>query len=416
MTSRLRSVDGQTIAKPRLDLGWAIVAALFTVEFAIFGVTLYAFVVISAPLAGSFGWSAAQAGSLVSAMWLAAPLALFGAPLIERLGAWRMVVIGLCLQAAAVCAMVTIGSFPQLYLLRIVMGVGKVMAVSALPIILARWFSTRFATAIAIVWAGSSAGGIVLSPVAQAVSSRVGWKTSALVFGGVLGLVAATMAVIGRKARTPPDLVVVSERGPRPGAPKRWASAVPPSERPLAGLMFLAVVGAGVGAIAIISLTPRLVEAAGYSPVVSAAVLAVTAAAGMVGSASIGWLIDRFNLSASSIGVSVVAYVGLAVLGLLGRVHNLALGVLGAFCLGYVVGAIDVVWINLTKRRFGAAAFATTYGGWYFALQVGYAVGGGLGGWAFQQFGSDGFLAFVALIYVPAAVLGTWRPPDPSRP
>lgn len=400
-------------SSPRL--GWLIVAGLFAVEFTIFGVTLYAFVTISPAMAASFNWSPTQVGALVSAMWLAAPLALFAAPLIERFGAWRLVVGGLCLQALAVLLLVAVDAYWQLYLLRVAMGVGKVMAISSLPAILGRWFSGRFATAIAIVWAGSSAGGILLSPIAEATNTQLGWRPTVLIFGGVLVVVAAIVSLIGRAASSPPGNGATDAAGPAAAQASRWAIAVPPGERLLAGLMFLAVVGAGMGAIGGISLAPRLAETVGHSPATSALLLALAAGAGMVGSASAGGLIDRFRLSWVSAAVSGTAYAGLGALVLLIEYHLLSLAVIGVLCLGYALGAIDVVWINLTKRQFGSAAFAVTYGGWYFALQLGYALGGGLGGWSFEQFGPPGLLIFLALAYLPAALLGVRPPRNPSQ-
>jgi hypothetical protein len=56
--------------------------------------------------------------------------------------------------------------------------------------------------------------------------------------------------------------------------------------------------------------------------------------------------------------------------------------------------------MNLTKRQFGEAAFPITYGGWFIALQLGYALGGSLSGWSLTRFGTVGFLVFVSSIYV----------------
>lgn len=62
------------------------------------------------------------------------------------------------------------------------------------------------------------------------------------------------------------------------------------------------------------------------------------------------------------------------------------------------------MWITLAKRQFGAEAFPTGYGAWYFALQAGYAAGGGIAGWAYERFGDYGFLGGVALMCATAAV------------
>ncbi len=402
-----------TDAPPQgLFFGWRIVAASFLVTFTIYGVSIFAFIVLIQALAAQRGWTPADTGGLVSAMWLAAPLALVAGPLAQRVSPWRLITLGILLQAAVVVAMLAANELWQIYLLRFAMGVGKVLAIVGLPMLVSRWFSMRFATAMAIVWAGGSAGGLVLSPVMDWLIVSFGWQKGALIIAaGVL----ASLVVIQLIARGPgsPEEIGLGRDGITRNAPDGAAvvsnaATGGPSARqvlgtislPTAAIMFIAIAGAGVASIAIFSMEPALLEKAGFSSGQAATLLGLTAAGSFVGSVSIGWLLDRFNTLVSDLIAALAIGLGLLVFVFLFQGPNFPLALFGALACGFGAGSGEVLWINLTKRQFGEGAFSITYGGWFIALQLGYAIGGSVAGWSFSQFGAMGFLGFVAIIYL----------------
>ena len=91
--------------------GWRIVLAMFLATMMIYGNTLFGFIILTDPLAREFGWSSAATGSLVSAMWLIAPLALAIAPAIHRFGAFTILIGGLLLQVVCLALVGSIDSF-----------------------------------------------------------------------------------------------------------------------------------------------------------------------------------------------------------------------------------------------------------------------------------------------------------------
>jgi MFS family permease len=420
--------------------GWQIVVALFLVTFAIFGVSIYSFIIFTQPLAREFGWSATQTGGLVSAMWFVAPIALFSGLLTTRVPAWRLIVFGLCVQAAVLVSLGFVTELWQLYLLRMVMGVGKIVAITAAPVILARWFSRRFATAMAFVWAGGAAGGLILAPLTETLVSAIGWRPAALAIAVGLLVVTLVITLIARGSSSPEqlgwqldgDLPAGVLAGAVGGEPSPTQLEGEPADQALTGrqalralnpltsfLMFVSVTGTGMAAIAVMTQEPVLLEGAGLTPALAATLLGVTAGGSLVGSFTIGWIMDRLHGLWGGAIVAGAVFAGVAALGLLPNFPGLLLSVIGAFCLGYGFGAGEPLWIALTKRQFGAALFATTYGGWYVALQAGYAAGGSVAGWSFEHLGARGFLMFVALVYVPAAIcsltLRAARQPAPLR-
>jgi hypothetical protein len=81
------------------------------------------------------------------------------------------------------------------------------------------------------------------------------------------------------------------------------------------------------------------------------------------------------------------------------------LAVIGTICLGGGLAAGELLWITLVRLNVPAAIFSTAYGGWYFAVQVGYASGGSLTGASKDNFGSSGLIVTMIATYSLAMVM-----------
>lgn len=403
--------------RPRPYFGWRIVAALFLTTLSLFGVSIYSFIILAHPLGAEHGWSATQTGAAVSAMWFAAPMALLSGPLIKRFNPWHIIFAGLLIQAAAFMVMPLISSIESLYVLRLLMGIGKVTLVTAVPVIVTNWFSGRFATAMAIIWAGGSAGGMLMAPVTAALLQAFGWHMAAVVIGVAMVAVVVLIGLLARGPASPaaiglaPDGVLPSVRAddsggtsPQETQPLEWRAALRHVQFWVAVPMLLSVIGIGMASIAVLTQEQPVLESAGISASLAATYLGLTAVGSLTGSATIGLLLDRAPARWSGLLIGVAIYIGLAAFAAIQTSGSTGLALVAAISCGYAFGAGEVLWITLTKRQFGTAAFATTYGGWYFALQIGYAAGGGVAGWGYERFGAMGFIALVAIMYLPAAL------------
>lgn len=400
----------------RRRYGWRIVLALFICTFALFGPSVYSFIIFTEPLAREFHWSAAATGSLVSAMWLVAPLALLSGQINRRFHPWLLVLTGVSVQAVALVLLTFTDAFWQLYLLRIFMGVGKVMVVVGAPMIVTQWFSMRFATAMAIVWAGGSAGGLLMSPLTEALIGAFEWRGASLAVSAGIVIALIFAFLLSRAAASPADLAhtggsVTAEHPEEEEAPvASWRSVRGTISPGYAIPMFLAIVGTGMVVIAGLSQQPAFLKASGLSAEAAALILGITATGSCIGAATIGWLLDRCTGWISALVVSVAMFGGLLTLHLLLADANFAIAVSGGFMLGYGIGAAEILWMTYVKRQFGEAAFPFTYGGWSFSLQIGYAVGGGISGWGLETFGQNGLLILIALFYLPGTIAGLALP------
>lgn len=403
--------------RARLFFGWRIVLALFLCTLALFGVSIYSFIVLAHPLGAEYGWSATQTGAAVSAMWFAAPMALLSGPLIKRFNPWHIIFAGLLLQAVGFALLPLISSIEWLYVLRLAMGIGKVTLVTAVPVIVTTWFSRRFATAMAIIWAGGSAGGFIMAPATDALLQMFGWRMAAAIIAAAM---VAAVILIGLLARGPaspaalglaPDGVLPSTSDAETAAASSdasatldWRAALGHVQPWVAAPMLLSVIGIGMASIAVLTQEQLVLESAGISASLAATFLGLTAVGSLTGSASIGVLLDRAPARWSGLLIAAAIFAGLLAFAGLQTSGSAGLALFAAISCGFAFGAGEVLWITLTKRQFGTAAFATTYGGWYFALQIGYAAGGGVAGWGYERFGAMGFIGLVAVMYLPAAL------------
>lgn len=415
------TAPAETLPRYGFYFGWRVVFAMMLATATVYGTLIFSFIILGGPLARQYGWSSAETGSLVSAMWIVAPVALFVAPFIQRFGALRILMLGLGLQAVSFAMLGLIDNFWQLYLLRVVMGLGKVMAVVCVPVMVTAWFTRRFATAMALAWCGGSLGGFVLSPLTERMLVFLSWRQSALVLAGLMVAAMATIALLCRGARSPADLGLGPDGDLQP-APGAHASGNEVAEdKPTAGelrsinmatalVMAVSLMLAGMGGLAMQSQAPALMESSGLNSQVAATLLGLLAIAATVGQAGIGWLLDRWSVERCTVIVSLSLLIGLGACALIGGARGVTLATLGSVMFGLGLGGTEMMWIALTKYQFGVRLFAYTYGGWSCSIAIGYALGGPVGGWLFDHYPHNMFPILILLLYVPALVTAVWRP------
>ena len=409
----------------RIYFGWRIVAAMLLTTAVVYGTLFFSFIILGGPLAKQFGWNSAETGSLVSAMWIVAPLALFVAPIIQRLGAFRVIMLGLGLQAATFACLGLIENFWQLYLLRIIMGVGKVVTVVAVPVMITAWFEKRFSTAMALAWCGGSVGGFVLAPTTEHLLSFMSWQQTTVALAGLMVLAMGVIAFLCRGAKSPAELGIgldgspfVSAETERNENPAEQATAgdLKAINKATAITMLVALMLAGMGGIAMQNQAPAAISSTGISMQVAATLLGLVAVFATIGQAGIGWLLDRWTVERCTLLIAVALIGGLGSFVMMNQVLAPVFATTGAILFGFGLGATEMMWVVLTKVQFGTRLFAWTYGGWSFAIAAGYAAGGPVGGWLFDHFPHQWFPLFVLALYIPATIAAVLRPGKRNTP
>lgn len=169
---------------------WLVVISGFTMTIAT--VPLYhAMAVWSVALESHFGWSRGQLGLALTFTriegGLMGPIEGY---LTDRLGARRMVFIGLLILGVGFLVFAGVRNLWMFYLAFIVMALGQGLG-SWLPLMttINNWFSRRRATAMGWANVGSRIGALLLVPaIAWAVDpeqTRLGWQMTALILGVV---------------------------------------------------------------------------------------------------------------------------------------------------------------------------------------------------------------------------------------
>lgn len=392
---------------------WQVLAAVSLCVFMLMGVSIYSFIILVGSLSQELHWSAAQSGGLVSAMWCAAPLALFCTPLVKRFGPWRLIVAGLIVEAISLWALAYISQFWELYTLRIVMGVGKIIIIVSAPVVIAGYFRLGISTALSVFWAAATGSGFALAPLSEYLAQAMGWRQAAHVLGALVLLslpIAWALFSYGRSAylahparrRDAQDLNIDALTAVAGNAWGQLARAVGPG---VLVLTALAIVASGAGAVAVMSHEMTYLGQLGFSDALGANALAALSGMAIFGSLAVGRLLDYRPPAWSAAMIGGGFLFGLVLLLSLRAAPSTAIVFIASGLLGFAAAGSEVLWMNLARLVAPPAIFATAYGGWYFSLQVGYAIGGPLGGMSLDRFGGMGLLLTLIALFVTATLV-----------
>lgn len=414
-------IGGSTLASAAkspstLSRGRAVLAALFLSGFMLFGGGLYYFVLLVPVLTDTFHWSRAATGGLVSTFWLAAPIALLGGVLLHRFGPRTMLATGVIIEATCLLAFSATSSLSVMYVLRALMGLGKVLYAVTIPILVTRWFRHRFALGCAVAWSGWHVGGLVLSWLGGVLLEHYSWRaTSVAVAAGmfVVGLVPALLVI-------PRDRKLVLQGSSGEGAPKAAFSNLSIYRQLFTSAFFWVIAAGTVCCWFVYSGTlahqAALVEEAGVTARWASWALASTAAFAALGTLGLGWLADRWSLAA--VGILEHALLATGIVGLLAFAHtgSSAALVLHVVCFGAAIGGCDIFWTTLLKHRVGETTFSYGYGVWYFFVVITLLIAPVVAGHLYDLSGSYTTAVLVLLAAaVAAGVIGFAASPRATR-
>jgi MFS family permease len=387
-----------------LYYGWKVLAALFMAGFMVYGGGLWSFVLFVVPLTQEFHWNRAATGGLVTAFWLSAPLILLGGYGIKRLGALRMLIAGILIEAVCVALLATVSSFWQMYLLRAAMGFGKVVFAVTLPYMVSRWFVRHYSFGLGVTWAGWHFGGLVLAPLTGWVIAHFGWRAACLTIAVGLVTIGLIPTLLTQRARSPRQLglgldgdplaaedsiaiatatTIATDQDERPrgslgdllGSSAFWFIA-------LMTLMFYLTYGG------LLTHQGAVVEGAGFTARLASLVLGSTAAFAGIGSLSTGWILDRYSIRSAGMGLCLLLLLGALSLLWVDRAHSSAALFAYAACFGFTVGGGDLYFVALLRRRFPHVSVAYSYSAWYFCEILTLLCAGPAAGFVFDLTGN----------------------------
>jgi MFS family permease len=398
--------------------GWKVVAALFVMLTFTSGLAFYNMSVLMNALVSTGRYPVSVVSVGVALFFVASGSAgMIAAPLLQRYDPRWTLAFGGVLGAVALLALGYAPNLPALYGALMLFGVGH--ACSALvpaTTLVARWFSARRSVALSITSTGLSLGGILLTPVAASLITRLGLEASVpwLAAAWFLGIVPITALVV---------------RGPRSGEEEPpLANAKSPSLRPDEGWVYaealrsrffimvtgawVLCMGAQVGGIAhLFNMAAVRVDTAAGASAVSA--MATTS---ILGRFLGGWLITRMDTRRFALICLVLQACAMTTLA---QAHSAPFVLGAALFFGATVGNLLMLQPLLLAEAFGVREYPRIYSFSQLLSTLGVALGPALLGVLYD--GTGGYAvpylaAGVASLVAWIAVLGSGAVPDPRGP
>jgi len=351
------------------------------------------FGVFITPLEGEFQWDRASlSGVAALSILLSGALSPFAGWLADRWGP-RTVIMVACAILGAGCLLASrVDALWQMYATAgVLLGIGASgVGMPPAAALAARWFESRRGLVFGLFGAASSAGQLILIPLAMWITVLFGWRASYLFLGAALLVISLPLVLL--LVRDSPG-----EKGLRPyGSARAGARATSTRAATRVGLTEAAQVPSfwllcvtfficGYTSVGLIQthLAPHASHH-GFTQMQAAKALGLLGAMNIVGTLASGWACDRFGGKPPL--VFSYALRGAALIFLL-YVESVS-----AFYVFAVIFGLN--WIStvpattaLTVRIFGAASVGTLSGWILFAHQVGAALGAAVGGWIFEATG-----------------------------
>jgi len=361
---------------------WRITAAAFVAMFVSYGVA-YSFGAFFKPMALEFGAARGETAvvfSLTVFVWsMSGSLA---GHLADRFGPRIVVSVGALVMASGLILTAFIHRLWIGYLTYSI-GVGTGIATAYVPMVavVGGWFLKRRNTAMGIAVAGIGCGTVAVAPLAAALISRFGWRTTDVVFGIVAGGVLIGCAAA---AERPPIHVVPSQINVREAI-----------RTPTFGLLYLNSFLSSLALFVPFVYLPAFAHDRGTSEVAAAALVGAIGGASVVGRLGLGALADRFSVMFLLKTCYFVLAVSFAIW-LVGSSYLVLVAfalVLGAGYGGFVALAPAVI-----AELFGVSKLGTMMGLLYTSGGVGALLGPPLAGMIVDRTGSYRWAIVYSLI------------------
>jgi MFS family permease len=260
---------------------WRAVLAGFTSMFAVFGVA-YSFGAFFGPMGDELG-SGRGATSLVFSItaFLWFTLGAVSGPAVDRYGPRPVLLTGAAVMGTGLLLTSQVDSIVVGYATYGV-GVGVGVACGYVPMVavVGGWFERRRSTALGVAVAGVGLGTVVAAPVAARLIDLYGWRT------GYVVLAAASTALLLLAA-------ALAERPPVPAASAVARSLGQAVRTPAFASLYFSAVLLSLALFQVFVYLPDFAEDDGASEVAAAGLVAVVAAASIVGRLVLGPVADK---------------------------------------------------------------------------------------------------------------------------
>jgi len=343
----------------RVFYGWWIVLAAFLNLFFAVGLVFYGLPVFYTSLVDSLHFTRSQvAQGLFLGFVIVAPASGFMGALIDRVGARRVLRVGILLVALAFVLMGTMTRLWEYYVLCVVEVVGYVLAGPiANQVLVSNWFRVKRGQAMGYAYLGLGLGGVAAPMLAAYLIGGFGWRRAFVVVGVIIA--AALFPVAQWLTRSAPGEMGLVPDGREP--PRETGKAGAEASLQLGAALrtanfWLILVGSTltIGAIGtVIQQFVLFLRDVGYTTVQASHVSSGLLLAGLAGRVVVGYLVDRYTKK----NVMALFYLILALaIPLLFLARRPAALWTFAVVFGFAMGADYLLIPLVTAECFGLAA------------------------------------------------------------
>ena len=343
----------------RVFYGWWIVLAAFLNLFFAVGLVFYGLPVFYTSLVDSLHFTRSQvAQGLFLGFVIVSPASGFMGALIDRIGARRVLRVGILLVALPIALMGGMTHLWEYYVLCIVEVVGYVLAGPiANQVLVANWFQAKRGRAMGYAYLGLGFGGVAAPVLAAYLIGGLGWRRAFVIIGALIAVV--LLPVAQWLTRSAPGEMGLLADGVEPGRAPEGAGQAPSFSLRAAvrtANFWLILVGSTltIGAIGtVIQQFVLFLRDKGYTTVQASHVSSGLLFAGLAGRVAVGYLVDRYNKK----NIMALFYLLLALaIPLLFLAQKPAALWLFALIFGFAMGADYLLIPLVTAECFGLGA------------------------------------------------------------
>ena len=336
------------------------------------------FGVFNVALLDAFGWSrGATAGIFSVVLIVDAVLSPVVGYLLDRYGTKKISVAGCFALILGLILSSQVSELWQLYVcFGVILAVGFTF-VGMVPhvFLVSEWFSTKRASAIGFVYAGTGLGIMLLAPLSEWLISNYGWARAFEIYA--LVVLVGLLPVVWIFYQHGPYGQHVRHRPEKKAGENQWTAKLALQSLQF-WLLFIARIAAAAGTTVIVTHQVAHVVDVGFSKLLSASIFGLAGITSSFGRVIFGFIADRLSKQAAYTLNIVMTIVGVGALMLLHDPSQAWLLYVYVIFFGIGFGSRAVIFSALTADIFSGKGFGSILG--YSTVAVG--VGGALGSWS----------------------------------
>ncbi|MGH7766267.1 MAG: MFS transporter [Candidatus Binatia bacterium] len=369
---------------PSLSRPWVIAAVAFITMGFSRGLNS-SFGVFYVALLDTYGWSRAITAGVFSVLLIVdACISPVVGHLLDRFGAKKIVGAGCVLLATGLLLSSRIDSLWEFYAYFGLVAALGLSSMGMVPhvVLISEWFSTKRASALGVVYAGTGVGILLIAPFTEWLISTRGWQHALeiLAFIVVIGL----LPLVWVFYRSGPDGEV---RGEDNRTSNEWTAKLALRSGQF-WLIFFARVFAAGGTTVIVTHQIAHVVDIGYSRLYAATVFGLMGMTSTVGRMVFGYVADLFSKQGAYTLNIMTTLVGVAALMIAHDPSQPWLLYVYVIFFGIGFGSRAVIFSALSADIFSGKGFGAIFGYSVISVGVGGALGSWLGGFFFDVSGS----------------------------